>query len=143
MANTGVAALIVGAALSAAAALAHLVCILVGAPGYRFLGAGAKMVRAAELGKVQPTAITLCIAGVLIICALYALGGAGVTAPLPFAKVVLPGICAVYLGRALFFPLLKPAFPENSRTFWLVSSGICLAVGLVHLYGVVMRWPAL
>lgn len=143
MANTGVAALIVGASASIAAALAHLACIVVGAPGYRLLGAGEKMARAVELGKLRPTVVTLCITAVLIVWALYALSGAGVVAPLPFVKFVLIGVCAVYLGRGLFFPLLRPLFPENSERFWIVSSAICFTVGLVHLYGVVAQWPTL
>ena len=68
---------------------------------------------------------------------------ARVIAPLPFSSLALPAICAVYLGRAVAFPLLKPAFPENSPTFWLVSSGICLLIGLVHLYGVLWVWQVL
>ncbi len=143
MVNTGVAALVVGAAASLAAALAHLACIAVGAPGYRLLGAGERMARAVELGKVRPAVVTLCITAVLIVWAAYALSAAGVLAPLPFVKVVLVGVCAVYLARALFFPLLRPMFPENSERFWIVSSAICLAVGLVHLYGVVVQWATL
>ncbi len=143
MTPSGSGALLLGAACSAAAAVAHLACIVVGAPGYRFLGAGEKMARAAERGKLRPTLVTLAIASMLLVWAAYAAAGAGVVAPLPFARVVLVGVCAVYLGRALLFPLLKPVFPENSQRFWVVSSGICLAIGLVHLYGVADRWPGL
>lgn len=82
-------ALIVGAICNAAAALAHLGCIVWGAPVYRFMGAGERM------------------------------------------------------GRAVALPLLRPAFPENSHTFWLVSSGICLFIGLFHLYGVLGIWHML
>jgi len=143
MLTTGAQALIVGASFSAAAAFAHLACVVFGAPAYRFMGAGERMVRAVEAGKLQPTLVTLAISGVLVVWAAYALGGAGVIGLLPFSNLALPAICAVYLGRAVAFPLLKPAFPENSRTFWLVSSGICLLIGLVHLYGVISIWHAL
>ena len=143
MLTSGAQALIVGASFSAAAALAHLACIVLGAPAYRFMGAGERMARAVEAGKLQPTFVTVAISGVLVVWAAYALGGAGVIGLLPFSSLALPAICAVYLGRAVAFPLLKPAFPENSHTFWLVSSGICLLIGLVHLYGVVSVWHAL
>jgi hypothetical protein len=33
--------------------------------------------------------------------------------------------------RAMAFPLLRRAFPENSTTFWLASSAICLVMGLL------------
>lgn len=140
---SGPQALILGACFSAAAALAHLACIVFGAPAYRFMGAGEKMARAVEAGKLRPTLVTLGIAGLLLVWAAYALGAAGVIGQLPLSKLALPAICAVYVGRAVAFPLLKPAFPENSRTFWLVSSGICLLIGLVLLYGVMVVWPEL
>ena len=101
------------------------------------------MARAAEAGKLQPTLVTLAISGVLLVWAAYALDGAGVIKRLPFSTLALLGICVVYLGRAVAFPLLMPAFPENSKTFWLVSSSICLFIGLVHLYGVILVWHAL
>lgn len=143
MLTSGAQALVMGGALSAAAAVAHLACIVIGAPAYRFMGAGEKMAHAVEARKLGPTLITLAIAAVLLTWAAYALAGAGVISGLPFAKLILSAICAAYLGRAVAFPLLKPAFPENSQTFWLVSSGICLVIGLVHVYGVVSLWPAL
>jgi hypothetical protein len=143
MLTSGAQALIVAGSLSAAAAVAHLACTLIGAPAYRLMGAGEKMVRAVEAGKPQPTLVTLAIAGTLFIWAAYAFAGAGVIGRLPLLKIALPVICAVYLLRAVAFPLLKPAFPENSQTFWLVSSGICLGIGLIHLYGITSRWPAL
>ena len=138
--DTGSLALLVGAALSVAAALAHLACIVVGAPAYRFMGAGERMARAVEAGHLRPTLVTLAVAGVLLVWAAFALSGAGVVAPLPLTKYALVAISVVYLGRAIAFPLLKPSFPENSSTFWLVSSGICGFIGLVHAYGTVSLW---
>lgn len=107
------------------------------------MGAGEEMTRAAEAGKLQPALVTLLITGVLLIWVAYAFSGAGAIARLPLAKFALSAISAVYLVRAVAFPLLKPAFPENSQVFWFVSSGICLVIGLVHLYGLISRWPEL
>lgn len=143
MPTFGSQALLIGGLFSATAAVAHLACIALGAPAYRFMGAGEKMTLAVEAGKLRPILITLAVAGTLFIWAAYALAGAGVIDRLPFAKLALPAICAVYLGRAVAFPLLKPVFPGNSQTFWLVSSGTCLIVGLVHVYGVISLWSTL
>lgn len=143
MTGAGSQALVVGAFSSAAAAAAHLLCIVLGPPAYRFMGAGERMAGAVEAGRLRPTAVTLAIACVLFACSAYALSGAGLIAPLPFTRGVLALICAVFLARALAFPLLKPAFPENSTTFWLVSSGICGLIGLVHLYGTLALWQML
>jgi hypothetical protein len=133
-------ALIVGAALSGAAALAHLACILLGAPAYRFLGAGERMARAVEAGQLRPTLVTLAVSSVLLLWSAYALSGAGVIGSLPLTRLALVAISAVYLARAVAFPLLKPAFPENTRMFWWVSSGICGVIGAVHAYGTLGLW---
>ena len=143
MPTPGTAALAMAAALSAAAAIAHLACVVIGARAYRFMGAGESMTRAVEAGKTRPTLTTVAIAAVLFVWAAYALSGAGLIGHLPFTKVALLAITSVYIGRAVFFPLLRPSFPGNSTKFWLVSSGICLAIGLVHAYGLASRWPNL
>ena len=133
-------ALVLGGALSAAAAFAHLACIALGPQAYRFMGAGERMARAAEAGNTKPTLITLAISGVLLVWALYAFAGAGLMAPLPFTRLALPAISLAYLIRASGFPLLKPMFPENSTTFWLLSSGICLVLGLLYAAGAIAVW---
>ncbi len=101
------------------------------------------MARAVEAGRLQPTLVTLAISVVLLVWAAFAFSGAGVIGLLPFTKVALVVITAVYLARAVAFPLLRPAFPENSATFWVVSSAICLVIGLLHAYGLASRWAAL
>jgi hypothetical protein len=143
MLPSGAQALTLAGTLSAIAALAHLVCIAVGAPAYRFMGAGERMARAAEAGQLQPALVTLAVAAVLVVWALYAFAGAGLVGPLPLMKPALTAITAVYLGRAIGYPLLKAAFPENTQTFWLVSSAICLVIGALHAYGLVLRWDEL
>ncbi len=136
-------ALIAGGALSAVAAVAHLACIALGAPAYRFMGAGERMARAAEADKLRPTLITFAIAALLFLWAAYAFSGGGIITRLPFTKAALAGICFVYLTRAFCFPLLRPAFPENSNTFWLVSSSVCLVLGLLYTFGTVSLWATL
>jgi hypothetical protein len=141
--DPGSTALIAGAVLSTLAAAGHLACVVFGPKAYRFMGAGERMARAVEAGKLRPTLVTLALAAMLLAWAAYALSGAGLIAPLPLTRLALLAITAVYLGRALAFPLLRPAFPENSTTFWLVSSGVCLVIGSVHAFGLASRWAAL
>lgn len=137
MHNLGSHALMIGGTLSAIAALAHLACIALGPSAYRFMGAGERMARAVEAGKRKPALITLAIASILLLWALYAFSGAGIIPRLPLTKIALALISVVYLARAVAFPLLKPAFPENSRIFWWVSSSICLVLGLLYAIGTV------
>ncbi len=135
--------LIVAAALSASAALLHLGCIVFGAPWYRFLGAGEGMAQLALAGHWYPTVAALVIAAILSVWSLYALSGAGVIGRLPFLRLGLCTITGIYLLRGTAFMPLMAYFPGNSISFWLVSSGICLMFGIVHLIGVRQAWPRL
>jgi hypothetical protein len=69
--------LLAAGALTAVAALAHLACIAIGATAYRWMGAGERMARAVEAGRLRPTLVTLAIAVVLMVWAAYAFAGAG------------------------------------------------------------------
>lgn len=132
--------LLIGAALSFFAAVLHFACIIWGANGFRFLGAGEPLVSMSTAGHWYPSFIAFVIGTMLTTWALYALSGAGVVSPLPYLRAALVGITAVYLLRAVAFPLLKPIFPGNSTTFWLVSSAICFIIGLTHLFGLFHVW---
>lgn len=135
--------LLLGAALSAMAAALHFACLIWGAPLFRLLGAGEPIARMAEKGHWYASFIAFAIGTLLSIWAAYALSGAGLLIKLPFVQLVLSAITAIYLLRAVAFPLLKPAFPENSDTFWLITSGICLLIGLLHLVGLRQVWNQL
>ena len=132
--------LIVGAICSFVAALAHLGCIIFGASWYRFFGAGEQMAQMAEQGLWYPTITTSVIIIVLTIWSLYGLSGAGVIRRLPLIRIALVLISAIYLLRAVSFYWLMPMMPENSLTFWLVSSSICLAIGLLYAIGTFQEW---
>ena len=135
--------LLVGGALSGLAALTHLACLVVGAPLFRLLGAGEKMAQLHAAGHWYPTVVTLAIATILAIWGAYALSAAGVLRPLPLRRTVLSAITAVYIGRGVAFVPVMAYFPGNSITFWVVSSSICLAIGLVHLAGLRQSWGRL
>ncbi|WP_386070787.1 hypothetical protein ACFJIW_09125 [Tahibacter sp. UC22_41] len=135
--------LLAAAAADAFAALLHLACIVLGPPAYRWLGAGERMAQMAARGDAYPTLVTVVIAGVLLVWALYALSGAGLIRRLPLTRLVLALVAAVYLLRAGAAAVLQPYFPGNSATFWWVSSGVCLLFGLLHALGLRERWHVL
>ncbi|MFZ2236537.1 MAG: hypothetical protein WAV67_09190 [Dokdonella sp.] len=56
---------------------------------------------------------------------------------------MLCAITGVYILRGLAFIVIVPYFPGNSVTFWIVSSSICLTIGLVHLVGIKTAWRQL
>ena len=132
--------LLLAGALTALASAAHLACIVFGAPAFRFMGASERMARAVEAGKVRPLLATVVIAAVLAISAAYAWSAAGFIAPLPFARLVLPAVAAVFVARGFATVWLRPMFPENSHTFWRVSSSACLCIGSLYATGTAGRW---
>ena len=118
-----------------AAALAHVGCIVFGGDWYRFFGAGEQMAQMAEQGLWYPTLATSFIVLLLMVWGLYGLSGAGFIKPLPFTTLALMLIAGIFLLRGVAFVGLMPMFPENSLTFWLISSGICLFIGSLFALG--------
>lgn len=135
--------LILGALCSALAALAHLGCIIFGGDWYRFFGAGEQLAKMADEGHWYPSVVTSVIVIVLTIWSFYGLSGAKVIPRLPLLKFGLLVISAIYLFRGLGFVFIMPMFPENSLTFWLVSSGICFLIGLLYAIGTAKDWQTL
>jgi hypothetical protein len=135
--------LIAAAICTALAALAHIGCIIFGADWYRFFGAGEQMAQMAEAGHWYPAVVTAVIVIFLAIWSLYALSAAGIIRRLPLLRLALCLIASIFLIRGISFVMLMPMFPENSLTFWLVSSGICLMIGILYAVGTYQQWAEL
>jgi hypothetical protein len=132
--------LIAGGIFSAAASLLHLACIAGGPDWYRFFGAGEELAQAAERGSTMPALITLCIAAILAIWALYAFSGAGLIRRLPLLRTALVAITAVYLLRGLALLPLLALKPQLADTFAVVSSLIVLVIGATYAAGTWKAW---
>ncbi|WP_448246143.1 hypothetical protein [Thalassotalea agariperforans] len=135
--------LMFGALFSAFAALAHVGCIVFGGDWYRFFGAGEEMALMAEAGDAYPTIVTSVIVLILSIWSLYGLSGAGIIAKLPLIRIALVIISSIYILRGVSFVFLMPMLPENSLVFWLVSSTICLSIGMLYSIGTYQSWSKL
>jgi hypothetical protein len=135
--------LIVAGVLSALAAILHVAVIAGGPSWYRFFGAGEEMARAAEQGSSMPALLTLGIAIVLAVWALYAFSGSGIIRRLPLLRTALILISAAYLVRALALLPILLLRPEVVDTFAVVSSLVVLAYGLAYAIGTWIEWPAL
>ncbi len=136
-----------GALLTGAASLLHLAIILGGPDWYRFFGAGERMARLSARGSPYPAAVTLCIASVLGLWALYGLSGAGVVRRLPLLRPALVLISAVHFARgALGVPLVlfveSPYADElkGRMTFMVLTSLVCLFLGLCYALGAARVW---
>ena len=136
--------LVVGGALSLAAAGLHLACIAGGSAWYRALGAGERTARMVEAGRIGPIVVTVAIAAVLAGFGAYAWSGARLLPRLPLLRPALMAITAVYLlrGAVLFAPGALRR-PDLSPRFIFWSSAIVLAFGLIHMIGTWRCWPAL
>lgn len=135
--------LILAAMCTALAAIAHLGCIVFGGDWYRFFGAGEEMAQLSEQGHWYPTAVTSTIVAILLLCSLYALSGARVILRLPLLRTGLCTISSIFLLRGVAFFGITALFPGNSLLFWLVSSGICLGIGMLFAAGATQAWPKL
>ena len=140
--KTGSRLLLLGGGLTSLASLLHVAIIFGGPDWYRFFGAGERMARLAERGSIYPTAITAGIAIVLAIWTLYALSGAGVIRRLPFLRLALVLIAAIYLTRGILgipaILLAQDPYANQLKakmTFMVVSSLICVFLGICFAFG--------
>ena len=98
--------LILAGWLSAAVAALHVVIVFLGAPAYRYFGAGEDMARQAEAGSLVPAAMTLALS-LLPELAGYAQGSGTEPRHLAFSLTSLV-IGLFYLaGTVLLWPSLK------------------------------------
>jgi hypothetical protein len=144
--TTGARLLFLAGLGSAAVSLLHVAIVAIGAPAYRFFGAGERMARMAERGIPEPTLITIALAALFAVWSAYGFSGAGLVRPLPFLAKGLLLIGLVYTGRGLaLLPQLAlvvglaGAVPLRHLLF----SASSLAIGLLYVAGVIREWPAL
>lgn len=136
-------ALTIGGTLSIGAALLHIAIIIGGPDWYRRFGAGERFASQAAAGSWVPPLVTCGIASVLFSWAAYAFSGAGLIPQLPFIKLALVGITAIYLLRGLVIVPLLTFARQHSTPFLLNSSLICLLYGAVHALGTYQVWERL
>jgi len=135
-----------GGILSFAIALLHVVIIFIGAPAYRYFGAGEDMATAAESGSAFPAVVTLFLVAIFTIWGFYGLSGAGVVRRLPLLKSALILIGAVYTlrGVAVFQQLFQlAASSAEVAPREVVSSLVSLIIGLAYLIGTISNWSGL
>jgi hypothetical protein len=142
-------ALLYAGALSATAAVLHIAIVIGGAKWYRFFGAGERFAKAAEKGHGWHDVVTLGIAAVLAVWALYTLSWVDycqICLVLPLQndgpnQIVLAVITSFYLLRGVI-GLVLLVTPQHMFGKWFmgISSLICLGIGIVHLRGLLDIW---
>jgi hypothetical protein len=135
--------LIAAAAASAALVVLHFGIIVAGAPAYAYFLAPQRMVQLAEVHSLLPTAVAGGLAFVFTVFAAYALAAAGFYR-LPAARVLVAAIGCIYALRgALIVPEAVMVRFMGRPPRALVFAAISLAIGIVHLIGVLRRWHLL
>ncbi len=135
-----------GGILSLAVALLHVIIIFIGAPAYRYFGAGEDMAAAAETGSAFPAVLTLVLVAIFAVWGFYGLSGAGVIRRLPLLKIALILIGAVYTlrGVAVFQQLFQIATSSvEVAPREIVFSLVPLVIGLAYFIGTISSWRSL
>lgn len=133
----------IGGTLNIAIAVLHLVIIGVGAPAYRYFGAGERMAAWAQAGSFVPAAITFGLALLFAVFGLYAFSAANAFRRLPFLIPTLLCIGGIYALRGmLVVPAVLHPSPERPVER-LVFSLVALVVGGLYLVGTRMVWARL
>lgn len=138
--------LLLGGAISTAIALLHGIIIFVGAPAYRYFGAGEEMARMAEGGSIFPAALTAFIALVFGVFAAYAFSGAKVIRRLPLLRTGLLTIGSIYLLRGLLVVAQVAQLARSGHSLVhraVVFSLVSLVTGIVYLAGTIAAWRSL
>jgi hypothetical protein len=134
--------LITAGSLNFIAAALHIAIIVGGAEWYRFFGAGEELAVMAEAGMRYPAVVTTAIAGVLTLMGIYAWSGAGLLRSMPLLKtglIVITGIFCLRGAVGFLVPFIvhSPYVENLGMTFWLVTSSICLGIGILYALGLV------
>lgn len=138
--------LIAAACLSSAIALLHIAIILVGAPAYRYFGAGEEMARQSEAGSFLPALLTGIITLLFAAFAFYAFAGAQKAPRPPLLRTGLIAIGLIYLLRGLFLAPQLLGYFSNAPLITvkeLAFSAVSLLTGILYLLGTWRSWPDL
>jgi hypothetical protein len=130
--------LIAGGVISALIAILHMILALKPAL-YRYIRAGQESVlgEMAEQGSGLTITLTVALALIFAVWAVYAFSGAGLIGRLPLLHVALILIGVIYILRALaLISEIKMVMNEGYPFQFVVFSTISLVAGLVYLIGV-------
>jgi hypothetical protein len=131
--------LLLGAFISLAIAVLHIVIVFIGPPAYSFFG-GERLARLAAGGSSSPAVMTLLLALVHGVFGIYGLSGAGLIRRLPLLFFVLLIIGGLYAFRGLSIvnqTLQILADPGSLSLRVLFYSLVSLITGCAYIVGTV------
>lgn len=125
----------VAAVIAAAGALIHVAAIAGGPSWFEFFGAPPSVVASARAGTWLAPVGSLVIAGLMALCAAYALSALGHVRRLPLLRLGLFAVASVCLLRSLALPLAALRWPQLINTFEVVAAMVWGAAGLGFALG--------
>ncbi len=138
--------LMVAGSLSLAVALGHFVFAFVSGPAaYRYFGEG-ELALLSEAGSPVPPLLTLGAAVLFGLAGLYGIAGAGAIRALPYLRMALVVVSAVYVIRGLLvIPQAISLWSAPGSVFprQIVFSMVSLAIGAFYVIGTIGRWRSL
>jgi len=140
MSLTGSWLLKIGGFFSILIGVLHIAIIFIGAPAYRYFGAGEQMANLAESGSILPAVVTFFIAVTFAVFGIYAFSGAEALQRLPALFIGLIFINIIYILRGL---LVIPQIIQMTELRQIVFSLVSLGIGLTYLIGTIMSWDKL
>ena len=137
----------IAGSLSLAVALGHVVFAFVSGPaGYRYFGAGEQIAQLSEAGSPVPTLVTLGAAILFGLAGHYGIAGAGAIRALPYLRMALVVVSAVYLIRGLLvIPQAISLWSDPGSVFprQIVFSIVSLTIGAFYAIGTIGSWRSL
>lgn len=123
----------IGGYINILIAIAHVIGLFWAQEMYDYTGVGENMRRNAEIHPLLPTVITIFVTICFFIFGLYGLSGAGKIRKLPFLKIGIFGIAAIYLLRGISGCIINIAFESSFQWHHLLFSFCALGIGLLFL----------
>lgn len=134
--------LIVGAVVSLAVAILHIVIVFIGPSAYSFFG-GTRLARLAAGGSSSPAMMTLTLAAVHFVFGIYGLSGAGILRRLPFLSIGLFIIGGLYTFRGLSVinqTIQILTDPGSLPVRVVLYSVVFFVTGCAYIVGTVQSW---
>jgi hypothetical protein len=121
------------------------VIIVIGSSAYRYFGAGEDMAIMDESGSLTPALITGLITIVFCLFGLYGLSAANKFRRLPFLKIVLIVIAAIFIlrGLGLFGDLYMMQATSTHPPQMIYFSIVALITGAFYAIGTAKKWHSL
>lgn len=129
-----------GGYLNILIAIAHIIGLLWAQDMYDYTGVGEDMRRNAEIHPLLPTAMTVFVSIFFFIFGIYGLSAAKAVKEMPFLKIGVFSIAAIYLLRGIIGSIVNIGFETSFQWHHLFFSLCALAIGFLYLIGGLQVW---